>query len=760
MLLAQHWWHGIAEDVRSVVASCTLCDRVKSSFNAKQSQLQPLPIEPFGYRWGVDLCGPFDTSSRGNTYVMVAIEHFSKFAVLVPIPDAKARSTSFAYMHHVLAHFGASAEVVTDQGGEFEAEFETLLRNCFIDHRTTSANHPQANGLAERAVQTLKRALKKHVEGSGSASEWDMIVPFIAMGYNASPQESTKLSPYQLVYARTPVVPPAIVERIQEVLDLDNTELAAADLLRRADYVKSHAVIATGNLKVAQHRDTLRYAQLRSGHHKARIWLFKPGDYVYTKWRNTNDTLMIKARPEILRVVEARPSGVLKLQGKCGTFLYVNASNCTPCHVPGIDGTIDPRLAEVPSSKACEICHRTSGESTMLFCDACNAGYHMACLSPPITQLPEGAWLCPECVAGGLDIREVEALMKHPASTPVTGAPVRTLFPTAKQRARVAGLRALSGRFVSKDFQHPVTGQTMPYAGKVEYREQVGPGDDEFLITYDDGDWETMSYRKLKPLLLPEGHVPEGRRVAQVARTRVGQVRLNDLPDVWDLSDREVLHGALDTLMPGQYTEAHVTRLSGCMPGARNALQQEGMPRPGEPECVPTLDREVAVLLRKINLQALGTVFDPWAGTGTVAKAVHSFGNNHVMSNDINRAHMVDMHADALQPGLYKQARQQGMRSIITSPWFRLLDIAVPLAALSVELVACIHVPGHFVYSAHSARMSWLKRMHAQGRLAILHGLDRGPTGRRCLWLLLFAHSNTKRMVLGPEMAEHTLLWA
>jgi phage terminase small subunit len=34
----------------------------------------------------------------------------------------------------------------------------------------------------------------------------------------------------------------------------------------------------------------------------------------------------------------------------------------------------------------------------MLLCDSCNGGWHMKCLDPPLDQVPEGEWMCPECV--------------------------------------------------------------------------------------------------------------------------------------------------------------------------------------------------------------------------------------------------------------------------------------------------------------------------------------------------------------------------
>ncbi len=52
--------------------------------------------------------------------------------------------------------------VLTDQGTEFQGEFQVLCDKVLIDHRTTSRDHPEADGLAKRVVQTVKRALRKY----------------------------------------------------------------------------------------------------------------------------------------------------------------------------------------------------------------------------------------------------------------------------------------------------------------------------------------------------------------------------------------------------------------------------------------------------------------------------------------------------------------------------------------------------------------------------------------------------------------------
>ncbi|EZA62404.1 PHD and RING finger domain-containing protein [Ooceraea biroi] len=46
----------------------------------------------------------------------------------------------------------------------------------------------------------------------------------------------------------------------------------------------------------------------------------------------------------------------------------------------------------------CEICNQSDREDRMLLCDGCDRGYHLECLTPPMTTVPIEEWFCPECV--------------------------------------------------------------------------------------------------------------------------------------------------------------------------------------------------------------------------------------------------------------------------------------------------------------------------------------------------------------------------
>lgn len=61
----------------------------------------------------VNLLGPVDQNYRGKVYDMVVVEHFSKFAILIPLPNKEARPTD-AFAQRILGAFSSCAEVMSD----------------------------------------------------------------------------------------------------------------------------------------------------------------------------------------------------------------------------------------------------------------------------------------------------------------------------------------------------------------------------------------------------------------------------------------------------------------------------------------------------------------------------------------------------------------------------------------------------------------------------------------------------------------------
>ena len=89
------------------------------------------------------------------------IEHCTKWVELIPLPSKASVYVAWAFLENVISRYGAPGEVLTNQGTEFQGEFHTLLSEQEITHRVISRDNLQADGLAERMVQTLKQSLRK-----------------------------------------------------------------------------------------------------------------------------------------------------------------------------------------------------------------------------------------------------------------------------------------------------------------------------------------------------------------------------------------------------------------------------------------------------------------------------------------------------------------------------------------------------------------------------------------------------------------------
>jgi hypothetical protein len=83
---------------------------------------------------------------------MIMIKHFSKWVELVALPNKSSYSTNHIFLQQVLSRFGAYVECLIDQGSEFGGKFQDLLDHALIDHRWTSRDHPQVDGLEERII--------------------------------------------------------------------------------------------------------------------------------------------------------------------------------------------------------------------------------------------------------------------------------------------------------------------------------------------------------------------------------------------------------------------------------------------------------------------------------------------------------------------------------------------------------------------------------------------------------------------------------
>ena len=154
----------------------------------------------------MDILGPFPTSQAGNRYIIVAVDYVTKWAEAAALPIAGAQQVADFFLNEVLLCHDAPRKLTTDQGKCFTAKMmQKVVRAMETNHQTTTAYHPQANGLVERLNHTLADMLSMYV--SRDHTNWDVTLPFVRFAYNTSKQESTGKSPFYLMHGRHPVIP-------------------------------------------------------------------------------------------------------------------------------------------------------------------------------------------------------------------------------------------------------------------------------------------------------------------------------------------------------------------------------------------------------------------------------------------------------------------------------------------------------------------------------------------------------------------------
>ncbi|GFW33267.1 transposon Tf2-11 polyprotein [Trichonephila clavipes] len=124
------YWPGMYRNVVRYVMHCRECQRRKSVPQRPPGRLVPIPpaIAPF-HRIELISLGDFQTE----------VDKIAKFL-----------------LEEIVLRHGAPRVIITDRGAVFRSRLvSSLVDLCNIDHRFTTAYHPQTNGLTERFNKTL-----------------------------------------------------------------------------------------------------------------------------------------------------------------------------------------------------------------------------------------------------------------------------------------------------------------------------------------------------------------------------------------------------------------------------------------------------------------------------------------------------------------------------------------------------------------------------------------------------------------------------
>nr|GFA36520.1 reverse transcriptase domain-containing protein [Tanacetum cinerariifolium] len=152
----------IYKDAFELVKRCDSCQR-----QGKTSQKDEMPhnfiqICKIFDVWGIDFMRPFP-SSKGNKYILVAVDYLSKWVEAKALPTNDARVV-VKFLKSLFSWFGTPKAIISDRGTHFyNDQFSRVMAKYRVTHRLSTAYHPQTSGQVEVTNCGSKRILERTV---------------------------------------------------------------------------------------------------------------------------------------------------------------------------------------------------------------------------------------------------------------------------------------------------------------------------------------------------------------------------------------------------------------------------------------------------------------------------------------------------------------------------------------------------------------------------------------------------------------------
>ncbi len=205
MLDQRYWWDGMFRDVHAFCRGCLTCATYQRTGRRSKAPLLSIAVGGPFHRVGVDIMELLLTVN-GSRYTITFIDYLTKWVKSFPSDNQTRESIVRLLVDHISCRHGVPEESVSDRGANL---LSMLMREvCQLTgmHKiSTTAYHPQADGLVENFNRTLRAMLAKYLGRFGA--NWDEHLPRLLFAYRTKPHESIGESPFFLLYGRDARIP-------------------------------------------------------------------------------------------------------------------------------------------------------------------------------------------------------------------------------------------------------------------------------------------------------------------------------------------------------------------------------------------------------------------------------------------------------------------------------------------------------------------------------------------------------------------------
>ncbi|GKD60808.1 reverse transcriptase domain-containing protein [Tanacetum coccineum] len=193
------YWPTIYKDAHDLVTRCDTCQRQGKILQRDEMPQNSIQVCEIFDVWGIDFMGPFP-SSRGNKYILVAVDYLSKWVEAKALPTNDARVVC-KFLKSLFAQFGAPRAIISDRETHFcNDQFAKVMLKYEVTHRLSTAYHPQTSGQVEVSNRGLKRILERTM-GKNCAS-WSDKLDDALWAFRTAYKTPIVCTSYKLVYGK------------------------------------------------------------------------------------------------------------------------------------------------------------------------------------------------------------------------------------------------------------------------------------------------------------------------------------------------------------------------------------------------------------------------------------------------------------------------------------------------------------------------------------------------------------------------------
>jgi hypothetical protein len=186
--------------VWSTLLSCHQCLQFNYPTTPVGQPLQLLATSQPKELLSLDFYGPLPPS-RGFRYVLLGMDHFSKFAFARMTRRATANIAA-TFLKDVAAQVGPFKNSLSDSGTQFTShKFVNTALKLGISHHHTGAAHFEGNGSLERLVRSLACIQAKAVT---HPQDWSHTLQQSILAYNSTPHAAIHMDCPGAVFFQTP----------------------------------------------------------------------------------------------------------------------------------------------------------------------------------------------------------------------------------------------------------------------------------------------------------------------------------------------------------------------------------------------------------------------------------------------------------------------------------------------------------------------------------------------------------------------------